>query len=60
MHNRTALKLSRENRAALQAVVTNRNSPQEHVWRAKIVLLTVEGQGTAEIKRRTGNAETVI
>ena len=60
MHNRTELKLSEEDRAALQAVVANRNSPQKHVWRAKIVLLTVEGHGTAEIKGRTGKAKTVI
>jgi transposase len=60
MHNRTELKLSKEDRAALQAVVANRNSPQKHVWRAKIVLLTIEGHGTAEIKGRTGKAKTVI
>ena len=60
MHNRTELKLSKEDRATLQAVVANRNSPQKHVWRAKIVLLTIEGHGTAEIKGRTGKAKTVI
>src|SRR6266511_1043070 len=47
-------------RAALKAVVANRNSPQKHVWRAKIVLLTAAGHGTAEIVRRTGKAKTVI
>jgi hypothetical protein len=30
-------------RARLEAVVANRNSPQKHVWRARIVLLTADG-----------------
>src|SRR5436309_148573 len=60
MHERTQIKLSAPDRAALKAVVANRNSPQKHVWRAKIVLLTAAGHGTAEIMRRTGKAKTVI
>ena len=40
--------------------MANRNSPQKHVWRAKIVLLTADGRGTAEIMRATGKAKTVI
>jgi hypothetical protein len=38
----------------LTAIVANRNSPQKHVWRARIVLLTADGLGTAEIMRQTG------
>ena len=60
MHERTQIKLSATDRAALKAVVANRNSPQKHVWRAKIVLLAAAGHGTAEIMRRTGKAKTVI
>jgi transposase len=60
MHERTQIKLSATDRAALKAVVANRNSPQKHVWRAKIALLTAAGHGTAEIMRRTGKAKTVI
>jgi hypothetical protein len=40
--------------------VANRNSPQKHVWRAKIVLLTADAHGTADIMRATGKAKTVI
>jgi hypothetical protein len=40
---------------SLQASVSDRNSPQKHVWRARIVLLTTDGLGTNEIMRRTGN-----
>jgi len=60
MHERTQIELSAADRAALKTIVANRNSPQKHVWRAKIVLLTADGHGTAEIMRRTGKAKTVI
>ena len=60
MHERTKIRLSAADRSALEAVVANRNSPQKHVWRAKIVLLTIDGHGTAEIMRAAGKAKTVI
>jgi transposase len=60
MHKRTKLRLSVADRASLEAVVANRNSPQKHVLRAKIVLLTAAGHGTNAIMQRTGKAKTVI
>ena len=57
MHERTNIQLSVADRKELEAVVANRNSPQKHVWRAKIVLLTADGHGTAEIMRATGKAK---
>ncbi|MDO8706582.1 MAG: IS630 family transposase [Sulfuricaulis sp.] len=60
MHERTNIRLRASDRRKLEAVVANRNSPQKHVWRAKIVLLTADGHGTAEIMRTTGKAKTVI
>src|SRR6266851_2048426 len=60
MHERTKIQLSRADRSKLGAVVANRNSPQKHAWRAKIVLLTADGRGTAEIMQATGKAKTVI
>ena len=33
-------------RVRLDAIVRDRNSPQKHVWRARIVLLTADGKGT--------------
>ena len=60
MHARTKIRLSAADRSKLEAVVANRNSPQKHVWRAEIVLLTADGRGTAEIMRATGKAKTVI
>src|ERR1700735_40488 len=60
MHERTNIRLSAADRSELEAVAANRNSPQKHVWRAKIVLLTADGHGTADIMRATGKAKTVI
>src|SRR5260370_41768760 len=60
MHERTTIHLTQAARSKLEAVVANRNSPQKHVWRAKIVLLTANGRGTAEIMQATGKAKTVI
>ena len=60
MHERTNIQLSATDRKKLESVIANRNSPQKHVWRAKIVLLTADGHGTAEIMRATGKAKTVI
>ena len=47
-------------RTRLEAIAADRNSPQKHVWRANIVLLTGAGCGTAEIMRRTGKAKTCV
>src|SRR5262244_2882244 len=47
-------------RARLEAIVSDRNSPQKHVWRAWIVLLTADGLGTNEIMRRTGTSKVTV
>jgi len=52
MHERTNIQLSAADRKKLESVIANRNSPQKHVWRAKVVLLTADGHGTA----RNGSA----
>jgi hypothetical protein len=57
MHERTNIRLSAADRSGLEVVVANRNSPQKHVWRAKIVLLTADAHGTM---RATGKDKTVI
>ena len=45
-------------RDRLDAIVADRNSSQKHVWRAAIVLATVDG--TAAIMRRTGKSKTAV
>jgi transposase len=52
--------LSPADRERLAAIAVDRNSPQKHVWRARIVLLTSEGCGTAEIMREAGVAKTAV
>lgn len=49
-----------KDRAQLEAIVADRNSPQKHVWRARIVLLTADGCGTAEIMRGSGTSKTAV
>jgi hypothetical protein len=41
-------------------VARNRNSPQKHVWWAKIILLSADGVGTNEIMRQTGTSKTCV
>src|SRR5688572_23938309 len=54
------IEVTAADRARLEAVVADRNSPQKHVWRARIVLLTANECGTADIMRRTGKAKTAV
>ena len=54
------IELTAKDRARLEAVVADRNSPQKHVWRARIVLATADGLGTNEIVRRTGVSKPCV
>jgi transposase len=60
MRKDVVVNVSAANRARLEAIVADRNSPQKHVWRARIVLLTGAGLGTVEIMRRTGKSKTCV
>ena len=59
---RTGIKVdvSSTDRIQLDAIVADRNTPQKHVWRAQIVLLTADGCGTAEIMRDAGVSKTAV
>jgi transposase len=46
--------VSAADRARLEAIVADRNSRQKHVWRARIILATADGCGTAAVMRRAG------
>jgi hypothetical protein len=52
--------LTPSDRLRLEAVTSNRNTPQKHVWRAAIVLLSADCIGTTEIMRRTGTSKTCV
>ncbi len=60
MRTGVEIRLSPEERKRLEAIVASRNSPQKHVWRVRIVLLSADGIGTVEIQRRTGKAKPTI
>src|SRR5215471_19176069 len=60
MRTGITIDLNATDRQRLAAIVADRNTPQKHVWRAQIVLLTAEGCGTEEIMRQTGTAKTTV
>src|SRR5215213_10576111 len=60
MREGISVEVSAADRARLEAVVADRNSPQKHVWRARIVLDTADGLGTGEIVRRTGKSKPCV
>ena len=47
-------------RVRLEAIARDRNSPQKHVWRARIVLLTADGEGTNAITEAVGKDKTAV
>jgi transposase len=54
------VEVSATDRQQLAAIVADRNTAQKHVWRARILLLTADGCGTAEIMRRAGTSKTAV
>ena len=52
--------LSPEDRATLEGWVANRNSPQKWVWRARIVLMSAQGDGVNAIVRATGKTKRTV
>ena len=57
---RERIVLSAGDRGRLEVVVADRNSPQKHVWRARIVLLAAEGLGTRAIMRQSGKSRNAV
>jgi hypothetical protein len=60
MKKGTEVRLAPGDRERLEAVIRSRNSPQKHVWRARIVLLSADGIGTMAIQRQTGKGKPTI
>src|SRR2546428_12980167 len=54
------VRLGPGDRERLEAVIGSGNSPQKHVWRARIVLLSADGVGTMAIRRQTGKGKPTI
>jgi transposase len=60
MRTGISIDVTADDREQLLAIVGDRNSPQKHVWRARIVLLSAAGLGTTEIMRQAGVAKTAV
>ena len=60
MRTTVEVRLKPGDRDRFEAVVADRNSPQKHVWRARIILLSGSGVGAMAIARRTGKAKPTI
>ena len=60
MRTGTSIDVTGNDRERLLAIIAERNSPQKHVWRARIVLMTADGHGTTAIMRQAGVAKTAV
>jgi transposase len=60
MRKDVVVDVSVANRAGLEAIVADQNSPQKHVWRARVILLTAAGLGTVEIARSAGKSKKCV
>jgi transposase len=52
--------LSPADRAELEGLVADRNTPQKLVWRSRIVLLSAAGHGTMSIMRAVGKSKPSV
>jgi transposase len=52
--------VSAADRRRLEAIVADGKTPQKHVWRCRIILLTDEGVGTHGIMAATGKSKTCV
>ena len=59
-HDDICLYLSPDDRARLENLVADRNTPRKQVWRAEIVLATADGHGTAEVMRRAKTSKPTV
>ena len=57
---RGCIEVTAVDRERLTAVVADRNSPQKHVWRARIILATAESCGTAKLVHGAANWRTLM
>jgi transposase len=60
MRQNICIYVSAANRARLEGLMANRNTPWKQVWRADIVLASADGLGTNAIMRRTGKSKPSV
>ena len=54
------VRLGPGDRERLETIIGSGNSPQKHVWRSRIVMLSADGIGTMAIQRQTGKSKPTI
>src|SRR5438270_11606278 len=60
MRKGISITVTSADRVRLQSIIRDRNSPQKHVWRARIIVLTANGNGTTALTRAVGKGKTVV
>ena len=60
MRTGISITVSASDRLRLETIVNDRNAPQKHVWRSRIILLTADGLGTSAIMRAAGKSKTCV
>ena len=60
MRKGISITVSESDRHRLEAIVSNPQSPQKHVWRARIILLTDDELGTHAIMAGSGKSKTCV
>ena len=60
MRTGIVVEVTAADRDRLEAIVADRNSPQKHVWRARIVLATADGLGTMAVMQAAGKSKTAV
>lgn len=60
MRSGISFSLNKQDRRRLAKIIADGNTPQKHVWRARIIVLTADGLGTQAIMRQTGKSKTCV
>lgn len=60
MRTGISISVTAADRVRLEAIVAARSSPQKHVWRARIILLSDQGVGSGAIMAATGKSKTGV
>jgi transposase len=60
MRTGISITVSASDHRKLEAIASDRNAAQKHVWRARIILLTAEGLGTHAIMAAAGKSKTTV
>lgn len=57
---KTDIRISAEQRLALEQLVADRNTPAKVVWRARIVLASADGESVKAVARATGKSKPCV